>query len=303
MKILHVDENLKEGTMHNESGNAALQGLCAIVGGRLSRTERRRGMYIDDGWGRYGRVERDNLQQLAAGVAHNLNNQLTSVICGAEFALDRVRDDHPARAWMQLVSRSSDQAAGLVRQLMAYAGISPFIPSPQDLSRLTHRAIASARGSIPRHVELRLDLAAAPPLIQADPKLIGQLIQVLLANAVQAICDGKGVIWVRTHVGKSGDPLPEEGRCAEWSAPKGWMCLEVRDNGCGMAESVIQRIFDPFFSTKSMGRGLGLAAAAGIVQRHGAVIRVESAPCSGSTFQVYFPACAPDQPTEEARAA
>lgn len=246
--------------------------------------------------------EPDQVRQLAAGVAHNFNNLLTTLMCGSEWALDRLADDHPARTAMELVSQASDQAANLVRQLMAYAGISPLEASPVDLSQVAAGAAAWLSGSISRPVKLRLDLAASLPVVQGDSGGIEQLIHALLANAVEAIGDGTGIVSIRTRAGKMEGLMAGDYPDAERSDSGDYVCLEVSDTGCGMEERIIRQIFDPFFSTKAVGRGLGLAAAAGTVRAHRGAIRVESTLASGSTFRVYFPVCT-DEPAEQVRAA
>ncbi len=245
----------------------------------------------------------DRVRHLAGGLAHTINNLLTGVTLGSELALDRIAGDLPARAALKMVSRSGCQIAGLVRQLMEYAGIATFIASPQKLSKLVHRAIHSMHGTIPENVELRLDLGRRLPLVRADSDGIGQLIHELVINAVEAIGDEPGTIIVRTYAGEAGWPM-EEGEFEGELRPFGdFVSLEVSDTGCGMETSAIRQVFDPFFTTKSAGRGLGLAAAAGIIRAHRGSFSVKSAPGAGTTFVVRFPASWPDKRAEEARAA
>ena len=228
------------------------------------------------------------VELLAAGMAHNLNNVLTSMMCGSEWALGQL-GDHPARAAVELVARSSQETAELVSRLMAYTGIGPFIASEVNLSALAARVVESLRGSIPPNLHLRLDLAACVPMMAADGRRIEQLIRILLDNSIEAIGEGGGAIGIRTGVepspAGSGAGQPDSGVFA---------CLEVRDTGCGMDAAEMRRIFEPFFSTKGVGRGLGLAAVSGIVRTHRGSIGVESSPGSGSVFRVRFPAWPPD---------
>ncbi len=244
-----------------------------------------------------GRLDLEGVPLLAAGMAHKLNNLLTGMICGSEWAMERL-EDHPAREALELVARCSGEAAELVRQLTAYSGIGPFAGSAVDLSALAAGVADSLRASIPRRVQFRLDLAADLTRVRADEDRVRQLVHALLANSVEAIGREAGVILVRTS-----EALAEAGPVAGRPDFEHYVCLEVTDTGCGMEDAVIRRIFEPFFSTKAVGRGLGLAAVAGIVRSHQGSIMVESAPGSGSTFRVRFPVWPPDEWAAEEKAA
>lgn len=225
----------------------------------------------------------DRLRQLAAGVAHDYNNLLTMMLCGAGMALENLASDHPARPALEIASNAVERAAELTRQLMAYAGISPLVLSNVNLSALVRKVVAACRASLSRRVQLELDLAANLPPVRADSRQIDQLIRALIANAVEAIGDdAAGVVTIRTCAGQIDDVAPSAGGT--------YVQMEVGDTGCGMDDWTRRRIFDPFFSTKFLGRGMGLAAAAGIVRSHGGTFEVHSAPRSGSVFRVCLPA-------------
>jgi CheY-like chemotaxis protein len=146
--------------------------------------------------------------------------------------------------------------------------------------------------SISKKVSLHLDLARNVPSIEADRGQVQQVFTNLVLNAAEAIGGHAGVVTVRAGV----QPMDEAFRRANPEAadhPAGtYVFLEVHDTGCGMDDDTRSRIFDPFFSTKFTGRGLGLAAVAGIVRGHKGAIMVRSAPGKGSTFTVLFPAVA-----------
>jgi CheY-like chemotaxis protein len=142
------------------------------------------------------------------------------------------------------------------------------------------------RAAIPEAVELTVRFAPDTPDIKADVNQIRQLIVGLVMNAAEAIGENSGAVEICT--GAQTVRSPGEGLPAGFYA-----CLEVRDTGCGMDASVQARIFDPFFTTKFAGRGLGLAAALGIVRGHRGSIQVRSAPGKGSTFRVLLPAFDP----------
>ena len=251
-----------------------------------------------------GHQQTDHVQQLAAGVAQSVGSLLSGARRGALMALDCLADDHPARIGVELSNRACAQATELVSQLMAYAQIRPLVALPVDLSRVIADALASQRRSIPRHVTFRLHLAANLPLVRADSSAIAELTHALLTNSLEAIGAAAGTVVIRTCVQEIGSPAGGEYRLAASRWPPGaCVCLEVSDTGCGIDEYLIPNIFGPFFSTKSPGRGLGLASAAGIARAHRAAISVESVPGCCSIFRVYFPLWAPDGYAREARAA
>ena len=215
----------------------------------------------------------ETIGTLAAGVAHDFNNLLTSVMGNASLVLEDLPADSPFSERLQDVVRAAERAAGLTHQLLAYSGKGGRYLRKVDLSD----AIGSFRdlieASIPKKITLAMDLDSRLPRIEADVNQLQQVILNLVSNAAEAIGEHAGSITIRT------------GRDAGES-----VCLEVRDTGCGMDPETRSRIFDPFFTTKFTGRGLGLAAVAGIVRGHGALIHVASAPGEGSTFRISFPA-------------
>jgi CheY-like chemotaxis protein len=145
------------------------------------------------------------------------------------------------------------------------------------------------QATIPKRVALKLELAPDLPAVEADSSQVQQVIMNLVINAAEAIGDRPGAVTVRTSLRRL-----DEGH--EDLQPGDYVCLEVRDDGCGMDESTRTRIFDPFFTTKFTGRGLGLAAVSGIVRSHHGAIRVNSAPGQGSVFEVLFAAMAEPVP-------
>ena len=235
-------------------------------------------------------MDAERVRELAAGIAHDYNNLLTSIICGAELALNTLAFDHPARAALAIVADSGEQAAGLTRQLMAYAGINPFAASRVDLSALVSSVIDSLSGSIRQSVQFRLDLAVGLPPAQADSSQIEQLVRALVTNAVEAIGESMaGVVSIRTGAVRIDHPLTGDHSAVSLPSSGNYLRLEVTDTGCGMSEFVRNRIFDPFFSTQISGKRPGLAAVAGIVRAHRGAITVQTAPRSGSTFNIYLP--------------
>jgi PAS domain S-box-containing protein len=234
----------------------------------------------------------ESLGILAGGVAHDFNNLLVGVIGNASLAQEMLPSGHPAVELLEGVIHTGEQAAHLTRQMLAYAGKGRFLVEPVDLSALIPEMSGLVRPSISKKIELRLDMAEDLPAIDADRGQMQQVFMNLALNAAEAIGSHEGAITVRTFVQDVDERYMRLHPDAAALRTGTHVCLEVRDTGCGMDEATRAKIFDPFFSTKFTGRGLGLAAVAGIVRGHKAAIAVASAPGRGSCFTVLFPASA-----------
>jgi PAS domain S-box-containing protein len=228
---------------------------------------------------------------LAGGIAHDFNNLLTGIIGNAGMLLEDLPSESPMKASLQDVVDAAGRASALTQQLLAYAGKARFVVEPLDLSALVRRISNLIRTSIPKTVELRLQLAAGLPTIQGDASQIEQLVMNLVINAAEAIGEGKpGVVVVTTGPRSVDEKYIQQILSGVEISPGDYVMLDVSDTGCGMSEATIGRIFDPFFTTKFAGRGLGLAAAMGIVRGHKGALKVHSVPGKGSSFRVLFPA-------------
>jgi two-component system CheB/CheR fusion protein len=233
----------------------------------------------------------ESLGLLAGGIAHDFNNLLTGIIGNASLAYAELPVDQPLRMRLREVVRAGERAAFLTRQMLAYAGKGRFVTEPIDVGDLVHEISALFRSSISKSVELKLDLAANLPLIEADPAQIQQLVMNLVMNGAEAIGENlPGRVDIRTSIRELSAREAAEFFSPEPSAPGIYVQLEVSDSGSGMDEATKARIFDPFFTTKFTGRGLGLAAVQGIVKGHHGAIRVHSEPGQGTSFLVLFPA-------------
>jgi signal transduction histidine kinase len=232
----------------------------------------------------------ESLGLLAGGVAHDFNNLLTGILGNASLVLEVAETDAEVKGMLTDIIRASERAADLTRQLLAYAGKGKFVIEPVDASALVRDISELLRSSVPRTVELSLQLNPCLPTIEGDTSQIQQLVMNLILNAVEATGERPGVVRVTTDVRSIGpgdrvahfrpDP-PQAGA---------YVSIEVVDDGCGMSDLIKAQIFDPFFTTKFTGRGLGLAAALGIVRGHKGSIGVESKEGCGSAFTVLLPA-------------
>jgi len=231
----------------------------------------------------------ESLGVLAGGIAHDFNNLLVGILGNISLAQESLSTNHPARIALQNALGASERASGLTRQLLAYAGKGRFVIEPVNLSELIREIGELIQTSIPKNVQLRLDLARDLPLIEADTSQLQQLIMNLVINGAEAIGeDRSGAVLVATGV-QDVDEAYLRSTLIEEIQPGRYVSLEVHDTGAGMDAATISRIFDPFFTTKFTGRGLGLAAAQGIVRGHKGTLKVYSQPGSGSTFKVLLP--------------
>lgn len=238
----------------------------------------------------------ESLGIMAGGVAHDFNNLLTAMIGQATLALNKLGPNQLiVRDHIQNLLFASHRATDLTRQMLNYAGHSPTDFVPVNLNRLLQENIQFFSASISKTIDLRGDLATDLPDIMGDPGQIQQLVMNLILNAADAIGEQVGEITIVTTVCTDTDNDLQNNeqyhlRWSERSCDKGdYICLSIRDTGCGMDEMTLNKIFDPFFTTKFTGRGLGLASVIGIVRAHEGGIYVTSAPQVGTTFQILFP--------------
>ena len=250
----------------------------------------------------------ESLGVLAGGVAHDFNNLLTGILANAGTVADVLPDGGPSHTILMDVIQAAERASGLTRQLLAFAGKGRFTIEPVNLSHLIREISRLIQTSIPRKVQLKLDLREDIPSMEADAGQLQQVIMNLVINAAEAIGDRPGTVVISTGVQEVDDSYIR----TIWSKadlqPGRYVALEVNDNGCGMDNETLEKIFDPFFTTKFAGRGLGLAAVLGIVRGHKGALKVYSAPGQGSTFKLFFPAgdvaalpVRPQAPAEELR--
>ena len=227
----------------------------------------------------------ESIGVLAGGIAHDFNNLLTSILGNASM----LKMDAAVGESQRLMSiiESSERAAALTRQLLAYAGKGHFEITDFDLSRLVRSSADLIRVSIPRNIDLHLDVPASLPLVRGDASQIQQVVMNLAINAAEAIETSEGQVTISASA-RDLDSAAAARISPELAAGR-YISIRVQDNGCGMDAATKARIFDPFFTTKFTGRGLGLAAVLGILRSHKGAITVESTPARGSAFTVYLP--------------
>jgi len=202
---------------------------------------------------------------LAGGIAHDFNNLLTGILGNASLALDEQDLPESIRPMLQQVVTSSERAADLTRQLLAYAGKGRFFEESIDVSVMVKETLSLIRTNLVAH-EVKLDLDPALPLVRADATQMRQLLMNLILNAGEAIGPESGVISIATKVAEMDEESLK--RFTKYALEPGtYVSVEVEDSGTGMDEATIERIFDPFFTTKFLGRGLGLSKGIAVPRR------------------------------------
>jgi len=230
----------------------------------------------------------ESLGLLAGGVAHDFSNLLTPIVGHVELLLARLPGGSPLAERALAIQSAAQRAAELVRQLMVYAGKGEIERRAVDLNALARETVSLLAGSGAGTAPFTLDLEPALPAIAADASQIRQVLTNLLANAREAVADGPGAVRVVTRLG--GIAATDLGRMvvAEGLLPGPAVWLEVADTGPGMDPDTLARLWEPFFTTKPSGHGLGLPSILGILRQHRAGLEVESHPGRGTRFRIAF---------------
>ena len=233
----------------------------------------------------------ESLARMAGAVAHNFNNKLYALLGNLELALSRLPQDSNAAQSIAAALHAGRRATELGALMLTYLGQTAEEPEPVDLSVLCRQCLPALRAALPGGLVLEDELPGRGPVILGAATQLKQVLTNLVTNAREACGEKRGVIRVavRTVVAAA---IPAGRRFPlDWQPGNGdaYACLEVKDNGCGIAEADLEEIFDPFFSTKFTGRGLGLAVVLGVVRAFGGVATVESQPGRGSIFRVFLP--------------
>lgn len=223
---------------------------------------------------------------LAGGIAHDFNNLLFPIIGYAELLGEEFEEETPNHEFVSEILRATERARELVAQILTFGRRTPKSLKPLTLHSIVKEALKLLRASLPAFIEIRQEVRECGP-VMADPTQIHQVMMNLCTNAYHAMRDG-GVLTVEL-----GEVDLAAGDIALISGfpPGPYLRLSVADTGKGMDEAIVQRVFEPYFTTKKKGEGtgLGLAVVDGIVKEHHGFIRVESQPGKGSRFTVFFP--------------
>ncbi|GIW16462.1 MAG: hypothetical protein KatS3mg063_2315 [Tepidiforma sp.] len=237
----------------------------------------------------------ESLRVLSAGLAHDLNNILAAVTGNAEVALQLSGEDSLLREALEDIREAGRRGAAMVQQMLRFARGGELTCEPVDLAAAARETLQMLRGTIGAGVTARAELPDSPVMVMADPVAVRQVLMNLVINAAEAMEGRGGTLVVRAAL--RAVTLEELTRCLKGICigcgalrPGTYALVEVSDTGRGMDAATRERIFEPFFSTKFQGRGLGLAAVLGVVEAHGGAVSVESEPGVGTTFRVLLPA-------------
>ncbi len=264
---------------HADGGSAGLVGIMTDI------TDRK---LLEKGLRQAQKMEA--LGTLAGGIAHDFNNILSPIIGYTEMALIEMPEADTLRANLRHVLVAANRAKHLVKQILALATVTEQAPKPVQISSIIAETVSFLKASLPSTIEIRETVTpgARSATVWADSTQIFQVLMNLCTNAVQAMTEKCGVLEVSLA---TLDFKPETACEYADMKPGQWLRLSVADTGHGMSETTLQRIFDPYFTTKPQGEGtgLGLTVVYGIVRNHGGTVSVWSVPDKGTTFHIFLP--------------
>jgi len=232
----------------------------------------------------------ESLGRMAGAIAHHFNNQLGVVIGNLDLAIEGLPKVAGLANSMTAAMQAASKAAEMSGLMLTYLGQTPGERVLLDLSETCLRSLPILRAAMPGYVILNTDLPSPGPAISANASQIQQVLTNLLTNAWEAFGENRGAIHLCVKTVSPAE-IPTAHRFPiDWQPQKNvYACLDVVDMGSGIKDKDIEKLYDPFFSTKFTGRGLGLSVVMGIVKAHGGVVTVESEPGRGSAFRIFFP--------------
>ncbi len=232
----------------------------------------------------------ESLALLAGGIAHDFNNMLVAMLGNASLSLTELPAESIVRSKIEAIETAAKRAAELTKQLLAYSGSLNHEQSSFDLSKVVEEMGHLLTVAISRNVVLNYDLAEQPISIIGDITQVRQVIMNLLTNGSDAVGERSGLITIRTGLQLVDEPYLRKTILGADLAPGYYGFLEVSDTGRGIPVAEQKRMFDPFYTTKSKGHGLGLAAVLGILRSHKGTLKVYSELDNGTSIKVLFPA-------------
>jgi CheY-like chemotaxis protein len=232
----------------------------------------------------------ESLGRMAGAIGHHFNNQLQTVMLRLEMATTSLSQNTALVAGLSEAMQAARKAAEVSALMLTYIGKAQVEYEPLDISDVCLESLALLRVAMPPGIVLETDIPSPGPVISADANRIQQVLTNLMTNAWEARGDGLGIIRLTVKTVTAADiPTALRFPINYQVQGKSYACLEVADAGGGIAAKDSDKLFDPFFSTKFVGRGLGLPVVLGIVRSHNGVVTVENEPGRGSTFRVFIP--------------
>ena len=242
----------------------------------------------------------ESIGTLAGGIAHDFNNVLLPIMLHSELAMMDLPSDSPIKHNLEQIFQAGKRAKNMVKQILAFSRQKKQERTSIKISPIIKEIVKLIRSSIPTTIEIRHHVEAKVDIIFADPTQIHQVILNLCTNASHAMSEKGGVLEIRL------DDLDLDPTAASQHTdlnPGSYLRLTVNDSGHGMEPEVLNRIFDPYFTTKGPGKGsgMGLAVVHGIVKGNGGDITVESEPGKGTSIKVLFPKSEEEIPEDPKR--
>lgn len=235
----------------------------------------------------------ESLGILAGGIAHDFNNILTVIQGFADLSAAEVPVNSPVSQYLLSIEEAASQAADLCQQMLAYAGKGRFIVERLDFSEVVRGTSSLLQASISKKATLRLKLDAHLPHVLGDRTQLRQILLNLVTNSSEALSDSGGQITITTGMQYLDAEALSQMILGRDAVQGDYVFLDVLDNGCGMDVVTSERAFEPFYTTKFTGRGLGLAAVQSIVRAHQGALSLTSQPGAGTRFRLLFPMIMP----------
>jgi signal transduction histidine kinase/CheY-like chemotaxis protein len=234
----------------------------------------------------------ESLATMAGSIAHHFNNKLQTVMANLEVMGELPKGADPTR-FLALAKQGVEKTAEVSRLMLVYLGQTTLKQELCRLAECCQAALPILQNKMPSTFTLETELPDPGPVVSANADQLQQLLSCLLNNAWEAMGDRAGIVRLSLRTCVATEIATAHRFPFAWqSTQPDYACLTVSDTGCGIAEADIEKLFDPFFSTKFIGRGLGLSVVLGIVQAYGGAITVESSLGEGSVFRLYFPVAA-----------
>ena len=231
----------------------------------------------------------ESLGVLAGGIAHDFNNILMAVLGHTELARMEITSNSPAYGNLKEIENASKKASKLCSQMLAYTGRASYALEKVNINKLITEMLHLVKTLVSKKAVLNLSITDNIPYINADPSQISQVIMNLIINSSDAIGDKNGIISISTGSAEFDSEYLSKTDLNEDLEPGNYVYFEISDTGCGISSDNIDRIFEPFYTTKFTGRGLGLAAVQGIIRSHKGSIKVYSEEGKGTNIKVMFP--------------
>ncbi|MBC7946284.1 MAG: PAS domain S-box protein [Chitinophagaceae bacterium] len=290
--VLHFEVNLS--VIYDSGGE-----VIGLAGVNRNITDRKRAeeekLALEQQFQQTQKLE--SLGVLAGGIAHDFNNILAIIVgyCG----LTKM-DYEDAEKHIPEIEKAAERAAALCRQMLAYAGKASLTQTQVNTPMLIDEMVSMLKTTIKQNVVIKPELGTDIPFIMGDASQIRQVVMNLIINAAEAIGDADGEIDVKLAKAEIKTGQSEKDHLGMIIPAGRYICFEVTDNGCGMDEDTRRKIFEPFYTTKFTGRGLGMSAVLGIIKAHNGALQLESRLGHGTVFKVYLPVQLSKSETEEA---